>query len=260
MHSEFKIIINLEDLCAWAPINNSFVLAKPRWKEELDELYTLKPGQEGPPFWRGVLIQLGGYTHKFHKRKPKPVPRKPKDRLDLFADDAITFLNDDQVISTIKRDELERPGIWINILPKDPWKKYRPVPVKWDEVNESIFGRENGKRFSLHPDFAPYYSAITFWHNVESGYEVKVTQTVRRKTGTSRVSWNKYASHNKYVFTLKNGPYAVELLDYYWDDKEDKKKKKELLEDVDTIKVSPSLKAWRGGDHGTHTSQTKPIG
>lgn len=266
MSSEFKIIINLEDLCAWMPINNSFTFD--RWNKNLEEEHNIKvkKGEEGPPFWRGVLIQLGKYQrardHKYYKRSS----RGEMDVLD--EQHAITFLSGSSPIHVIKKKTIIDKDIWINIVPEKPHRFERPVPVicnpddkdvkeEDDEVQYHLFGVTNpGNRpFPLRENFKPYQGGITFWHDVESGYDVKVRQDAHKKPKNRRKRhWEEFGSHCTYVFSLKDGPYEVKIYEDW------RLKTPSKIEKVDTISVSPDAHSRDGDGHGTHMDPPRKIG
>ena len=80
--NEFKIEIHLDDLVAWAPINNTFSHSFRQAKKT-----HMAQGHGCYPYWRGVLIQLGqydGYPHDVTEGEVVPLAH-------LLHPNAITF-------------------------------------------------------------------------------------------------------------------------------------------------------------------------
>ena len=160
----------------------------------------------------------------------------------------------------LNRIKSKKKPIWINIVPETS-KLNRPVPLTEDDAEDLLIDFTDGSFPSLHEYFKPFPGGITFWHDVESGYEVNVTQDAHKKSKSERRKaphdhHYQFASHNRYVFTLRDGPYDVKIHEN-WELMNNLTGK---LEGVDTIVVSPHSKHRRGGGHGTHMSPPQKIG
>jgi len=307
MSSEFRIVVNLEDLVAWAPTSNVSCPSYRTWKSREDEKQRAEMKQKGHkeakvsvPYWRGALIQFAKYRMLQWDEYDiaKKLEEAGKETESFFdRDRSITFFRGDDEVHSLPLGEIEQ-GIWINIFPVHrSFKKAqgdqldsstRKLQVLEEKTGVGILGRrrpisdENEiedpkgpfqkdieglvpkgtdcQKYRLHPFMEPYPGGITFWYDVESGFDLAVRQDAHKKDRMLRVlPMEDWGSHNRSAFTLRDGPYDVDV--YRWNKEKEiwkryEKKKGDFSPDVfaevDRIVLSSALEHAYGGDHGTH--------
>lgn len=233
---DFTLVIELDSLVAWAPINNTFA------DHQKSTRVTNDRWPENRPYWRGLLIQLGQYKlhgaeRTVHDERKKYTEGDPMG--DVFdAGKSIRFCRDryrdGEEILTLSKAEISNTAkpIWINVAPLNAQTSKPPIIV-WNDLRLLGFPKS-----SLRFHFDPHPCWITLWHSEREGFIVRGQQV---------------AHHNRnlaYTFTLTGGPFQVGLFE---------NGSPKTLQDTDRIVISAQAQCRQGlCSHGEEKNPTEP--